>query len=435
MHLFPDPWRREQSYRNGSHERRVGAADNHIQRHDCRRGQWANGRYQDHHGDARYDPGAETIVQQSTTGQGKIVLDDGAGSATALNGNGGIIQLTAGMGGIAALSASNNAAEIATSGIQVTFDTSGPIGTSSNRIQFANNSNAVQQLVMIGMTNEPSGVYLDGLGSINLSSILGSPGAPIDVTARTNLVVFFNTIVGSGSKTPSTLSLGADLTPAGVGDDGVGTLTIDAGATVYGAQMTLRGADVNIAPTATVGDRGNVPVAMLTGALTPYALAFDRSGNLFAANEVGNTVSEYAPGSTSPIAILTGVTRPFGLAFDKLGNLFVANSLTNTVSEFAPGATTPSSTLGGLNDPTFLAFDSKGNLFVANAGGGSVSEFSPGATNPSATISALNNVYALAIDPSDNVYVGDIQGGTILKFNSANVAIKTILSGCKTPTQ
>src|SRR4029077_8204552 len=41
--------------------------------------------------------GAKTIVMQSATGGGQIVLDDGAGS-TALNGNGGSISLTAGTG-------------------------------------------------------------------------------------------------------------------------------------------------------------------------------------------------------------------------------------------------------------------------------------------------------------------------------------------------
>ena len=58
---------------------------------------------------------------------------------------------------------------------------------------------------------------------------------------------------------------------------------------------------------------------------------------------------------------------PIALAFDASGNLFVANSGDNTVSEFAPGSTTPTATLTGLNDPDALAFDASGNLFVANS--------------------------------------------------------------------
>ena len=40
----------------------------------------------------------------------------------------------------------------------------------------------------------------------------------------------------------------------------------------------------------------------------------------------------------------------------------------DTVSKFAPGSTTPTATLTGLNDPSALAFDSSGNLYVANYG-------------------------------------------------------------------
>src|SRR5262249_13790570 len=63
---------------------------------------------------------------------------------------------------------------------------------------------------------------------------------------------------------------------------------------------------------------------------------------------------------------------------DSQGNLFVANVNANTVSEFAPGSTTPTATLTGLNAPNALAFDREGNLFVANFGSGAgttVSEF------------------------------------------------------------
>ena len=69
------------------------------------------------------------------------------------------------------------------------------------------------------------------------------------------------------------------------------------------------------------------------------------------ANYGNNTVSEFAPGSTTPTTTLTGVSGPQGLAFDALGDLFVANGGNNTVSEFAPGSTTPTATLAGLSGP------------------------------------------------------------------------------------
>ena len=80
--------------------------------------------------------------------------------------------------------------------------------------------------------------------------------------------------------------------------------------------------------------------------------------------------------------------QPWALAFDSSGNLYVANDGNNTVSKFAPGSTTPSATYSaGLSDPVALAFDSSGNLYVANDGNNTVSEFAPGSTTPSATYS------------------------------------------------
>ena len=105
--------------------------------------------------------GGENIqVVQSATGPGKIVLDDGGGAATALNGNAGNITLQAGSGGILAASANNSTAEIATSGTAYLY-TSGPVGTSSNRIQFGGNTI----------------VAVDNIDT-NWSQFLGSPTAP-----------------------------------------------------------------------------------------------------------------------------------------------------------------------------------------------------------------------------------------------------------------
>ena len=102
--------------------------------------------------------GAAIAVVQSAASAGKITLDDGANTGTALNGNGGTISLTAGTGGITATATNNTSAEISTTGATVTMNTTGPIGTSANRIQFADNTNTAQQNVVVGSTNQPSSV-------------------------------------------------------------------------------------------------------------------------------------------------------------------------------------------------------------------------------------------------------------------------------------
>ncbi|HEX3659782.1 MAG TPA: hypothetical protein VHV55_28615 [Pirellulales bacterium] len=386
-------------------------------------------------------PGAGLVVVQEAAGAGQVILDDGAGSGTALNGNGGSIKITAGTGGISALSASNSTAEISTSGSAVTLLTTGPIGTSSNRVQFADNSNTAQQVVSIGSpTLQPSSVYLDGLGSLMLDNVVASgPSLTIDVTARTNLVVAAGGTINAGG---GSIMLGADLTPAETGDDGVGTLAISAGATVTTTgTITLRGADVNIDTSsnpAVVGATRSLATTAsvtLTGLGYPAALAFDSSGNLYVANySSSGTVSEFAPGATTPSATLTGLTYPAALAFDSSGNLYVANYTIGTVSEFAPGATTPSATLTGVVDPVALAFDSSGNLYVDNNDfSGTVSEFAPGATTPSATLTGLGDPRALAFDSSGNLYVADGGGSTVSEYAPGASTPSATLTGLSSP--
>ncbi len=148
--------------------------------------------------------GASICVVQDPDGPGQIILDDGGGSCTALNGNGGSISLAAGAGGIVAASANDGAAEIATTGPTVTLNTTGPIGSSGNRIQFADNPNTSQQNVIIGSTNQPSSIFVDGLGSLTLGNVEGGPTCTqVDITARTNLVVASGATINSSEATES----------------------------------------------------------------------------------------------------------------------------------------------------------------------------------------------------------------------------------------
>jgi len=86
----------------------------------------------------------------------------------------------------------------------------------------------------------------------------GSTSSAIIETSTGNLNVANQTINGG----TGSVTLGADLTLAGVGDNGVGTLTIAGTTTVTGATVTLRGADIDIAPAANVGAAGTTTPAL-----------------------------------------------------------------------------------------------------------------------------------------------------------------------------
>ena len=126
-------------------------------------------------------------------------------------------------------------------------------------------------------------------------------------------------------------------------------------------------------PTATT----NLKVAP-NGDATPFAsgfneargLAFDSSGNLFAANFNAGVINKITPsGSVSTFA--TGFNTPEGLAFDKNGNLFVSDPNAHAIYEVSPGGNVSTffSLLpanGNFFDSRGLAFDSAGNLFAAD---------------------------------------------------------------------
>ena len=139
-----------------------------------------------------------------------------------LNGNGGNITLEAGTGGILSASANNSTAEVATTGTVYLY-TSGPVGTSNNRIQFTDSAVVAVDYIdwnwspALGSPAAPSSVFLDGLGSLTLGHIY-SDGV-VNVTARTNL-----TVTGTVENVGYALSLAADVRRDGSGDDGVGTL-------------------------------------------------------------------------------------------------------------------------------------------------------------------------------------------------------------------
>ncbi len=151
----------------------------------------------------------------------------------------------------------------------------------------------------------------------------------------------------------------------------------------------------------------------------PGSLAFGPRGGLWVGNDGNNTVVNFTPaqlsvsGNPTPAVTLTStvsgsINTPDALAFDRTGNLWVANDiLAGSLVAFGPsqlassGAPVPTVTLSSngtnLASPDSLTFDPFGNLWVSNfftGTGGSVVEFAPtllaasGTPTPTSTLSA-----------------------------------------------
>ena len=154
-----------------------------------------------------------------------------------------------------------------------------------------------------------------------MSSFLSN--GPLDVSALGNLNVLANATIDAGT---GTISLAADVNAAGTGNDGVGTLSIQAGGGIYAASINLRGAGMSIDPTATVGNSvsGSV-VSTLAGS--------------------GLSGSNDGRGSAASFAF------PFGVAVDSQGNVYVADTDNNEIRKITPAGEV--STLAGLRAVRF----------------------------------------------------------------------------------
>ena len=84
-------------------------------------------------------------------------------------------------------------------------------------------------------------------------------------------------------------------------------------------------------------------------------------------------------GAVSLFATLPADSVPYGLAFDGSGNLYAADSNTDQISKITSGGVVSLfATLPGGSEPGGLAFDGSGNLYVADVGTSQISKITSG---------------------------------------------------------
>jgi DNA-binding beta-propeller fold protein YncE len=163
----------------------------------------------------------------------------------------------------------------------------------------------------------------------------------------------------------------------------------------------------------------------------PRGLAFDTSGNLYAANYGGGTISKFNSSGAFLSQINSNLDGPFGLAFDSSGNLYAANNVDDTISKFNSSGVYQSNITSNLNRPFGLAFDSSGNLYAVNTGLGeppgaaanTISKFNSSGGYVSNITTNLSNPYGLAFDSTGNLYAANYGNNTISKFNSSGAYV------------
>lgn len=192
-------------------------------------------------------------------------------------------------------------------------------------------------------------------------------------------------------------------------------------------------------------DDGTGPEARF---LSPCAVAFDTSGNLF----VVDTWNIRKITSSGVVTTLLdrdtlggiGFSNAFGIAVDASGNLYVADTDSNAIYKLTQvdGQYWTKTPFASLTTPMGIALDALGNLYVAQGNIATISKVSPsgdvtllagtpgvwGSADGIGSQAQFGYSSAVSIDSNGNVYVADTSNKAIRKITSSGV-VTTVIAG------
>jgi YVTN family beta-propeller protein len=202
-----------------------------------------------------------------------------------------------------------------------------------------------------------------------------------------------------------------------------------------------------------LGDGNSATAAAL---VLPEALAIDKSGNLYIADEAGNRVRKVSGGKISTIAgtSVNGssgdggpatsalLNAPQGVAVDSSGNVFIADTYNNVIRKVSTtGTISTFATNANFCDLLQMAIDSANNLYVADDCASVIFKVTPAGVvsvfaglpftygyngdNIAATTAQLNSPAGVAVDTHGNVIIPDTYNSRVRQVNTAGT-ISTI---------
>ena len=280
------------------------------------------------------------------------------------------------------------------------------------------------------------------LGAIAALLPIGAKAAQGDLYASDNNRIWKITKPGSTSQT---ITVFADLTNPSTGRNypRIRGLAFDSAGDLYASTLDTSTSFDNQGRILKFASNGTFTV-FATGLQLPSGIAFDSSGELWVAGNLGNVYkitpagavsifTRIGPGAADPDNPPPTVVQLFGTAFDNAGNLYIAAGI-NTIFRitdcgavyFAYNFITPFGLLG-------LAFDSNGNLCASD--GGTIIKTAPdGATQISfADLSTLDvDLRGLAFDSKDNLFVAGHGTNAVYEVTTKG-AIVTVANAATMP--
>jgi sugar lactone lactonase YvrE len=172
------------------------------------------------------------------------------------------------------------------------------------------------------LVNSPGGVVLDSAGDVIFADTNNHRVRKLTPAGIISTIVGTGAPGNSGDSGPAlTAQLSA---PVGLAIDLNGNLYIaDYGANVVRMANTS-GIITTVAGTGAFGNTGNGGKATSATLSGPYALALDKAGTLYIADEFNSAVRKVTPDGTI-FAFVTQVSYPEGLAVDASGTVYVAS--------------------------------------------------------------------------------------------------------------
>jgi sugar lactone lactonase YvrE len=248
------------------------------------------------------------------------------------------------------------------------------------------------------------------------------------VANATNVVEFLPSQLQSGSSDPAphlVLNSAAFGAPQGVTFDASGNLwVVDGGTVSTGGSAVPAIYEFTVSQLAHLSTTNNPTPAVTiqsTSFVFPQQAAFDGQGNLWVTDNGSNAVYLFARSLLSANATSATPTEtissnpafngPIGIAFDGSGNLYIANNGGNSIYGFkaysnllnANGTVTltPSVTLtndgsGSIQAPWGLAFDGRNNLWSSNA------------NSPNTVVEFARTQLAANGDPTPNITLSSV---------------------------
>ncbi|HXH89969.1 MAG TPA: hypothetical protein VNN25_00195 [Thermoanaerobaculia bacterium] len=279
--------------------------------------------------------------------------------------------------------------------------------------------------------------------SYSIGVAVDTRGALYVTDAGKGSVLTIDAIVAGGSgdgmpATAATLSL-----PRGLAVDATGSLYI-----ADRFHHRIRRVDATtriittVAGTGEPGFSGDGGPALSAQLQTPFAVAFDRAGNLLIADDdnyrirrvdaatgtittiAGNGIDGF--GGDGGQATSASIGEPSGVAVDSDGNVYIADPFNSRIRR-VDAKTHVITTFAGSIDASGVAVDRADNVYIANAGSNTIVKIArTGAITPVAGNGQLRDPVAVAVDAAGNLYIADRGNSRICKLDATTNAITTI---------